>query len=493
MARIPSHTSKPPLFHPKEQPSEEKGLHKERSIKPVEANRFISRKQNQGLLRKPLADRTISFDHQANSEINTANAKQTTTNEPANQHQRTARAHKILKQATLNDSNSRLVLCSLIMARAQSKDIPSIHENNALFTQEAIDALLEMDDRGLSLGHPSLSTTNLAKHQKHIKDLAINYEAIAQADEILKAFIESDTCPKWDNTQRLLRGGHQYFESKLARNLQKDKPAYKPSSINIGPQAYGSGLYVTTDVKLAEHAMNKDAPGLANIQLKDNVPVIDTIENETVKQLLATITLEDDAPLNATYYLEKLCPLPVLLKHYDDGDGCTIFTIKSPKTIASVEMYDHQEKRRKTSIQRLDETQNTIKGNPSTFQEFLIPENARVAQPRRSILTTVKGGEGIANQPVYTCVFPDRSVQHFIKSPLDPSINWAVSPTPNKPNEFIINPDSSFLKARHTEKLENTVDSMEAEMQPILQTLRKKMKSLEDLGFLYSKDNPNPF
>lgn len=129
---------------------------------------------------------------------------------------RITRVHKLLVRARLSDSRVSNAINDLIKERMIfcGHDLSKVTPE--MFRHELANIMLELDERGISLGHPGLSVKGdkLKDNLETTLFLTKNYEKIQKTDEELMHFMSSPECEKWDSKKPVYRGGDYYFESK---------------------------------------------------------------------------------------------------------------------------------------------------------------------------------------------------------------------------------------------------------------------------------------
>ncbi len=417
------------------------------------------------------ADSKITQENQADelksSKINTITSIAEDSDAGLDQQIKMTRAHKLLLAAKLDNSEVKEAIVALMKARLVEKGSSPTGLSPEQFRQELTDTMIELDDRGISLGRSTLTDVDLEENLSDAKLLVNDYKKYKEIDNKLTSFLESDQCEKWDSEEPFFRGGKYYFESKLVRNIEKDKKAFKPGSINVKGRVYGKGLYVADQISVTTEYAPRQHKGIIAIYLKPETPCIDIRNREVKKELSELLGVDESVMLN---YFENMCPHDLVLKHDRGEISDTYFTIKSPDIIDKVAVVEDINPSYFPSTSRLDESGDLIKGHPTQFKEVLVPEDANLIQLEDSL---VKGDAEKRAYPVFTYTNQYGISEYVIKSPVDESIYWSVKPAPHEGTKtFIVEPCPSFLKARRLDKIKALAITDWSESKPAIKLLQ---------------------
>ena len=356
------------------------------------------------------------------------------------QTKRLTRAYKSLRESKLDDGFVTDHLVNFIKARLKRQGVSESEIAPETFHKELIDALIDLDNRGLSLDRSKL---------QYIKRMTNHFDKVVDIEEKLKLYLDSDDCPKWDAETPLYRGGKYHYESKIIRNKQKNKQLYRAGTINVGKSYYGFGLYLTDDLYESEtYANHNKQPGMIKIKLKQGTPVIN-LARGGFRRKMETFGVNDGAFLD--YYVYYLCPYHTMLKHEITHKDVPFhyYTLKSPNSIDSAELSDGSGNFNTASTTRLD-INGLIKGEPTRFKHVDVPEGTDLVE---LVGTCVKGDQKKREWPVYVFSGETGHTEYVIQSPEDKKVYWSVKPAPNSPDDYIVEPHPDHVKQRYLSKL----------------------------------------
>ncbi len=358
---------------------------------------------------------------------------------------------RLLAGAVIDSRIARKALTELVSARFEHRGIKANQVSDKQFEKETIATLVDLRERGISLDQKLKTDKRFSSHPnklrdniKTVSDISRNLHQLMILDKKLLEFCQSDQCPKWNPQTPLYRGGFFDTDSKITRNMLKTKEAFKPGLINYGGEAYGKGLYLTTNPeKAAIYFGHKDNGSITQLWLKKDTPLIDISSRKTIAAITKHLSINEGELID---YLNNKTKVAAIICHLHE-----CYTAKAPHIIDESEVYDDERATHKASFHKTDET-GSIKGRPKNFQSI------RVANPHTLDLTPFSA-EGYHHEEsgqqsfdVYRHLNEQGKTVFVVQSPLNKGEYWLAKPKPNSPNAFILEPEQGFLEKRYNEK-----------------------------------------
>ena len=194
---------------------------------------------------------------------------------------------------------------------------------------------------------------------------------------------------------------------------------------------------------------------IAKVKLKKDIPFIrlcdDNNSSESLRKVFGGISFD-----RMKEYFKYQSKVPSIILHNYEYD---YYTLKSPLIIESVKVYEDNPELSilgdRVSLQR-SIGRGEIKGNPLQFREVSLDEKA-VSEEKVGI-AVFRSNEKIITLPVFTYIDKHGKKKYAVRSPKKSTVFWEAKRKHGSNDEFVIEPDKSFLRERYKENRRKKLD-----------------------------------